>query len=737
MKTKQILCILLIFCCILGGCSKNNAKDTTATSKGRYVEKTISLPEGVKIDNTFLTKKDNKPFLYKFNEAPSSITGYQLTKDGTWAEATPAWLKSLTALPAGWSFQAQILEDSNGYQYLYYNEPVKESSKGNLLRSKDGTTYETLKPEGWDEIDPAYGTNGGYKAPSKVTILGDGTLAALFYSGEAVIYDSEKYKIKSTINQTHYNESFLSSVGNKLILGESDARIAVKAIDVYDPSNNTSVSYPFESTIASYYYCDTKDQDILLCNSDGIYKLENGTSVWNCVVDGTLTSLAMPTMWINGFISDNSNNYYVLFGTDAGPSLKEYSFDPTVNSIPSKELKIYSLKDNSTLRQAIALFQQKHTDVKVNLTAAMSNEEYSACDAATKEDYIRALNTELLADDSYDILVLDELPATSFIEKGVLTDISDIMKPMINDGTLLKNIMDNYLEKDKYYRVPVRFSLNYLFGVTSDTQQLTTLKAMAEYASTHMDTPLFGSLAENDLVHSFVPYQISSLLDENGKINRDKLIEALTILKQLYDNSKTTDKSSDSNAEGAAKGADNYWNMVKGNYLTLNSVSGFLDAMFPFGLTTYLKRSYAPFENSFIPICELGIISKGKQIDLSKEFLKTVLSEEVLATDFYDGFPVNAKALVKLSSLNRSGYASCTDVENADGTTSLVTFDPLNEQQLKEVIGICSSVNNRIYADRHIINAIEVKGKEFFAGNQSVSDAADTIIEEMNIYLTE
>ena len=197
MKVKQILCLILVISCIFSGCSQKASKDAIHNQKGRYVEKNILLPEGAAAGTIILTKKNNTPFLYSFSETPFAINGYQMEKDGTWTEATPAWLKTLDSLPKGWSYQPQIMEDSNGYQYLYYTELIDDYLKANLICSKDGKTSEVLHPEGWDEVDPV---NGNYKFPSKVTIMENGSLAALYYSGEVVIYNSDDQKIIYTVS---------------------------------------------------------------------------------------------------------------------------------------------------------------------------------------------------------------------------------------------------------------------------------------------------------------------------------------------------------------------------------------------------------------------------------------------------------------------------------------------------------------------------------------------------------
>ena len=722
MKRKQFLCFILMFCCILCGCSqKKDTEETNNSLKGRYVEKNLPLPAEITEEFLQLTKKDQKPLLYSFNESPFVIAGYQLESDGTWTEVTPAWIKSISSLPRGWAYQPQFMEDSNGYQYLFYYELTDTGLIPNILCSKDGTTYEALHPEGWEDSSSF----------SQIAVMEDGTIAVIFYNNEVKLYSSTDQKLLYTLSDLPYHSDFLSAMGTKLILGEDDKNYKIKNIVVYDTSLQNSASYPFEATIDSDIYADHNNQDILLCNADGIFKLEEGTSLWNCVLDGTLTSLAMPTMWYCGFTADALDNYYVLFNSDNGYSLMQYTLDEELDAIPSNELNIYTLTDNNTLRQAAAIFQQKHTDVKVNFTIAMTKEEYASADMATKEDYIRALNTELLAGSNYDVLVLDGLPADSLIEKGVLADISDLLRPMIEDGTLYKNIMDNYNQEGKIYRVPARFSVSMLFGNTEDINKLNSLDALAEYAYTHTDAPMFGSITLEHLVDTFLPYEIDDLFDHQGKINRDNLIHTLNALKLVSDQCGLLESYDRDSIPG-----NNIWNLVNGGYLALSTPKSFLDAIYPFGMTKHVKGYYTSYENSFIPCCELGINSKSVQPELSKEFLRTILSEEIQVNDLYDGFPVNSKALVA-SSLQNRDYSAISTVVSDDGSETSVTFEALDPQQTKDLVNICSSVTKKAVNNEHITAAIKEGAASFFTGELSAEAAADAIIEKLNVYLSE
>jgi ABC-type glycerol-3-phosphate transport system substrate-binding protein len=362
----------------------------------------------------------------------------------------------------------------------------------------------------------------------------------------------------------------------------------------------------------------------------------------------------------------------------------------------------------------------------------MTQEEYGSATAAVKEDYIRALNTELLAGSGYDILVLDGLPADSFIEKGILSDLSDLLQPMIDEGVLHKNIMDNYIKNRKIYSVPARFGINVLFGKTADTKNLTIIKTLADYATDNMADSLFGSMTLEDLIDTFAPYQLNEILNSDGTINRDNLINTLNTLKQIGDNCSIVAEYSEEEGPG-----NSIWNLSTNATLCLNTPKSFLDAIFPFGMTAHADGYYTSFENSFTPSCELGIISKSKQNALSKEFIRMVLSEDIQIIDLYDGFPVNSQALTNSSLQDRSNHSVGVSSTNEDGSVSMLTLEALNKEQTEDVVNICSTVTKKVTVNEYITAAIKAKAKDFFNGGQSAPDAADAIIEELNVYLSE
>ena len=82
------------------------------------------------------------------------------------------------------------------------------------------------------------------------------------------------------------------------------------------------------------------------------------------------------------------------------------------------------------------------------------NFEVGTSGGASAEDALRTLNTELVAGKGPDVLILDGMPLQSFIDKGVLAELSQVISA---DG-LIPQVVDPMRTDGKLYAVPTRFT---------------------------------------------------------------------------------------------------------------------------------------------------------------------------------------------------------------------------------------------------------------------------------------
>ena len=82
-----------------------------------------------------------------------------------------------------------------------------------------------------------------------------------------------------------------------------------------------------------------------------------------------------------------------------------------------------------------------------------------------------------------DILLMDGLPVNSYVEKGLLADVSDTVNPLISDGKLFDKIAQTYKGDDgKIYAVPMIFKVPIVIGRKSDLDKLNNLSDFASLA---------------------------------------------------------------------------------------------------------------------------------------------------------------------------------------------------------------------------------------------------------------
>lgn len=160
-------------------------------------------------------------------------------------------------------------------------------------------------------------------------------------------------------------------------------------------------------------------------NKKGIYTHLLGGSIVEQLVDNSLTSLAMPGLgYLRIAVMEDNSFFVTTVDCDNRYEIFRYTYSEMVDSKPQTRVKAYSLRDSPELRQSVIKFQNKNPDIFISLEIGVDGEQ----SGASVSDALRALNTEIMAGNGPDILLLDGLPVNSYIEKGLLTDLSQIVK---------------------------------------------------------------------------------------------------------------------------------------------------------------------------------------------------------------------------------------------------------------------------------------------------------------------
>lgn len=152
----------------------------------------------------------------------------------------------------------------------------------------------------------------------------------------------------------------------------------------------------------------------------------------------------------------------------------------------------------------------------------------------TESDALRTLNTEIMAGKGPDIILLDGM-SESYLEQGLLEDISDVIEEYTKNDLLFENIIDAYTDKDgKVYSIPTKIKIPVVAGTTEYVSSVTDLQTLSEALVKSAENS--GKANEEKYVEMYTPSMLVSMLyyangstwlNEDNTINEDNIKEFL------------------------------------------------------------------------------------------------------------------------------------------------------------------------------------------------------------------
>lgn len=745
-KTIAIIMILGLIFTLLSGCSKKKdkeeEKDITTDNKvgmGRYVEEEIAFPESIKAEEylTLTINPEGSLELYAYHE--NMYEKYIYTEDKNWVKEASSGLEAFDNRIAEVMIE-NVFYGEDGRQYLLGNTAEYHHV---LYRLGDQGEFEKLAIAKFDELYEDYDPPFAKRAKT-IKVLENGMIAVLFINPELVVLSSDGQTVVEELS-TDY-KGMITAKGNILyytnqndeLLGinpETGEEKAAVKMDITNPG-----TIVFDASIL-----ENKDDSIFLCNHNGIHAYQLEGSLWETIVDGSQTSLSMPTLVLTKFLIGKEDDFYVVMRNDTSSIIKHIYFDTNAAANAQVELTIFSMEENMAVRQAVGAFNTAHSDVKINYRVAKSDQtlEFSygiknMQQSIPDSDYINALNTELLAGRGADILILDNLSYNSYIEKGVLEDMTDIFKPMIESGELLPNIAENYMQDGKVYVMPARIKIPVIYGKSDAVKAAESLQSLAEYTGKGTEVPIFTPIDDRAMAAwSYLLYS-DQLLNDKNVIDEAKLQDFLKHIQTIAENSRSQGEpmiGGKNNTSG--KIIVGYWttgdlNMYKNSVLAnMEVLCDFDDFAIPFTVMKQWEGEYQIVNKSYEANALIGINNAGKHKDLAREFVKLLFSEETQKLSNLNGLPVNTKALEHMAQIKKPDQITYGNQE----ITFFCTY-PTPEEKGK-ILEEIRSLTHPMENNRTLLDMILDEAERYLRGDITVEQAAQNIVSSINTYLSE
>lgn len=752
--------LLSLFLCVLMvmqvGCSKsNNSKEASNSIEetGRYVEQEIKEPE----------LKDGEKFLAILVDDEGNVGYYSLLE----GEKTELWQyllvgdnyekKQITCFDnfldgQDCSYNLYLGEDGLYYLMINKTELIGQNSDiqgvmscAKLYRtSKEMTSCEEVTPASWNQEDSGIeGSKGTYALNIQVTANG-------------ILFCQENYQKEilsySLTDKKPISNFELPTSNGYVVKGNTIYYASLDTLEVCSLNCETGekLKYPCETLQDNSKLQASKEGNLYLLDDNGIHRLAKDTTLWETVVDGSFNSMCVPTIDSIAFQVKNEDKevYYVYYKSmiqGKENSLACYKFDSTALPIVERELTIYSLWDDITLREAIAQYQKNHVGVRINYQVATSDES-----GATMEEQIRALNTEILAGKGADIFLLDGLPMDSYIDKGVLLDISDIMMSKIKDGSLMNNIASNYVQNDAVYGMPIHFCFPMYItreprkGTSISLEQLSRLAALT-------DKELFPIMSYKELLQLFIFTHYNDLVSNGGELKAEELG---TFLSQVKTIAESMGINGDSVAINNNIGGYDYRDKRILDIFTMDQIQVFdanYEVVMPYvsSMRAFRQCTTCASEigggcylvnNSYIPKGIIGVNKASKETELAKDFIQWVIDEENQSVQVGDGFPMNTAAFnnwLEDNQIHKEDVCDAIAYTKPDGNLRVIEIYYPTAEESQVLFDMAKQLRTPAINNISVMDMIVGEGIPYLAGEKDLDTVCANIMNKVSTYLSE
>lgn len=712
---------------VVSGSGEDTGREQKNQAMGRYVESEIPLPEGITFDSviSFQDGPDGKPLLFTRRDinGVTEFTGYLLSEDMSWEEKECGWLNRLELSYEYGRADISYGEDKRLYAVYSDEDDEEVTVRHRLIVTEDwenGWEIEMPLLEEKNELGYTY-------YPDRITALENGNLLVDSGQGRLFLYDaSGQQKIAETIGD-----------GSHFTVGHNQFYVideASRSLILYEGDKGTEkAKYPLE--LNSFYEARViagENGDVSLISNEGIQILKNGSDIWEQIVEGDRNTMGSPQFYPTGFARGKEDDYFVYYDSmDETGKLVRYVYQPDMPSEPETVLTVFGLYDNQTIRQAVSVYQIENPNVRVEFEPLMEEG-----DGAVPDDYIRTLNTELLAGKGPDILILDGLSETSYIEKGVLEDITDVVESLVSSGDFLPNIADGSRVDGRIYSVPVKIGLPMTFGRKGALQEAGRLDTLANLVQTHENGQIFGTVDRNAFLSLYADAFLSDAVGEDGVIKEQELRNFLLCMKEIFDGSRISDGTRDNRPTSI-------WGLLeKGTFLHSEETAGFFESSQGTSIMEQavgeLMADMTVLNKTYLPYGTIGINNAGENKEKAIDFLRTALSEKVQRSDFYDGFSVNGNALEFLCGIERnSADAYGGPIDGVDGRTYEFKTSWPSEPLRRRLAEFLRSVEHSAGRNGKLKEILLTYSGNYFDGAETLDQAVEELMGKMTLYLQE
>lgn len=700
------------------------AGDNSDVPRGRYVEQELAFPfdPSTEMMEAMMLSPEGDLLVLTYNQEMENRI-YRMEDTGEWNMD-----EALTAsIPEG-----SMLLKMNGTKdaAYYYLTQGEERYIGKMAWGSQ--KMERL-------ADPAFEKDGIYNI-SDFLAADSGAVLFSLMDGKTVVWKPED-GVSLQLYQKNRNSTLNTSstlVGDTYITAGD---LGFLAYDMETGKELETIPYQTGDSDAEGSLAAGEGDDIYLCNAAGIHHMALGGTMWETIVDGSLNSLSLPGIRISKMCVGKNNDFFVWYEKDENPVLAHYVYDPDTISVPTSTLTVYGLdlSEKYLIRQGAIRFQMENPDIRVEVIDGRKQME-GMMDA----DIIRSLNEELLTGAGADVLVLDGLPGKSYIEKGILEDMSELLAPFTESGEIYRNLTGHFRRSDgSVYEVPVRVLFPVVYGEAGATASLSSLQAYLEYQESPGAGSISGKTVYENILRRLAFLYDQELWDDDGKLKEEELTDLLEAAMRTGEHSGARVLYPEDEDNGAGK----RYNLVAENGFTTPDHLGIMAgdnqaslelpremAEMSLSFAVMREKGYPlqSVNHTFYPEERVAINRNSRQKETAERFVTFLLSEQIQGEDVEDGFPVTRAGVERWK---QRQIVMSYGTGNWEGL--MIYGDYPTESERKLLLDMIPDLNNPVVPDPTVLSIMAEESEGYFSGTQDLPAAVKAIISKVTLYRAE
>ncbi len=770
-KNRKITAVMLCLCLFLAaGCgradSEKGAKDEESRQgtggMGRYMEDIHAFPEEINRNGGLNMLADGSMTIISFNGGL-----YRSEDQGeSWQQEDTPWfpmMQGVYAISAVMAPDGTVAVTCSGEM----PQAARDIFPGDKPEGQEGNYCIFALPDGEIKVVDFGFTQEDGSCISTFCFKDDGRLFAGDMNGRIYEVDMEHESLRELFVMNR-EVGYIDFCGDMLMAVDSE-KVYLYDLEKGEPGAQDTVMDEF---IGKYLSDGTvrytgggyplavfggEDGIVYIACVEGLYRHALGGSAMEQIIDGALSTFGDDGS-IYAAKALEGQEFLVQFNPAGG--LVRYHFDESIRSMPEKEIRIYSLEENGSVRQAVTSFKKAHTDMYVRYETGTGSES-----GVTVEDAVKQLNTRILSGEGPDVIILDGLPVESYMEKGLLSDLSEVIDTADGENALFSNLTESFRREDgTICAMPLCIQVPLLVGDTDVICEMTDLESLADGTEAlreeNPEGGLLGLYDAESLLGLLGMVSSPAWIDGSGQIDREAVEAFLTQAKRIYDAEhegavpEEMAVLQEEDEELLQYGFDPMRQKMEACNNVLNIRRGYAKLACGYvdgiqicldNITTVIElegeMDYKSFpgqaQNVFLPKVIAGISAKSGEPEAAREFLRTMFSEEV-QKNIYDGYPVNRAAFADrfdfLEPNEENG--SMTMLKN-DGTQEELLLRWPDEAQERKFAELVQGLETPATGNGWLDGLVYEAGVRVLEDDVSVEEAADEIVKKAAVYLAE